>query len=54
MRYRVHEGLQRSMGIVMMAVLAIAAVVEIAILVAEVTTRARLVARFFSSGRVLS
>jgi hypothetical protein len=37
------------MGIVMMAVLAIAAVVEIAILIAEITTRARLVAKSFSS-----
>jgi hypothetical protein len=39
------------MGIVMMIVLAIAAVVEIGILVAEIATRARLVAQSLSSGR---
>ncbi len=38
----------------MMAVLAIAAVVEVAILIAEIATRARLVARSFSSGRTVS
>jgi hypothetical protein len=36
------------MGSIMMAMLIIAAVVEIAILIAEVATRARLVARYFS------
>jgi hypothetical protein len=48
----VHKGLQKSTGIIMMAVLTIAAVVEIAILVVEITTRAKLVAKAFSSGRV--
>ncbi len=51
---KVQVGVQRSMGIVMMAVLAIAAVVEVAILIAEIATRARLVARSFSSGRTVS
>jgi hypothetical protein len=37
------------MGIIMMAVLVIAAIVEIAILIAEVATRVRLVAHSLSS-----
>ncbi len=43
--------IQRSMGIVMMAILVIAVVVEACILIAEVATRARLIARSFSSRR---
>ena len=46
-------GVQRSMGIVMMAVLVIAVIVEVAILIAEVTTRARLIARSLSSKRAV-
>jgi len=42
---------QRSMGIVMVTVLAIAVVVELGVLVAEIATRARLVAQSFSSHR---
>ncbi len=38
----------------MMTVLAIAAVVEIGILIAEIATRARLVAKSLSSGRVVT
>jgi hypothetical protein len=38
-------------GIVMMAVLVIAVIVEVGILIAEVTTRARQIARSFSSKR---
>ena len=44
---------RRSMGIVMMAVLVIAVIVEVAILIAEVTTRARLIARSLSSKRAV-
>ena len=51
---RVAVGAQRSMGIVMLTVLAIAAVVEIAILIAEIATRARLVAKSLSSGRAVA
>jgi hypothetical protein len=42
------------MGIIMVTVLAIAAVVEIGILIAEITTRARLVAQSLSSRRAAS
>ena len=42
---------QRSMGIVMLSVFAIALLVEIGILVAEIVTRARLVAQAMSSHR---
>jgi hypothetical protein len=47
----VRTRVQRSMGIVMLSVLAIALLVEIGILVAEIATRARLVARSLSSRR---
>jgi hypothetical protein len=42
---------QRSMGIVMVTVLAIAVLVEIAILVAEIATRARLVTNSLTGRR---
>ena len=44
-------GAARSMGIVMVTVLIIAVVVEVAIVIAEIATRARLVAHAFSSRR---
>ena len=47
----VRAGVQRSMGIVMLSVLAIALLVEIGIVVAEIATRARLVAQSLSSRR---
>ena len=47
----VRTRVQRSMGIVMLSVLAIALLVEIGILVAEIATRARLVAQSLSSRR---
>jgi hypothetical protein len=47
----VRAPVQRSMGIVMVTVLAIAVVVELGILIAEIATRARLVARSLSSPR---
>jgi hypothetical protein len=49
---RVRWLVQRSMGIVMLTVLAIAVVVEIAILVAEIATRARLVTQSLTGRRV--
>jgi hypothetical protein len=47
----VHAGVQRSTGIIMLSVLAIALLVEIGILVAEIATRARQVAQSLSSHR---
>jgi hypothetical protein len=43
---------QRTMGIVMVTVLAIAVLVEIAVVVAEIATRARLVANALTGRRV--
>ena len=48
-RRSVHPRVQSAMGVVMMVVLAIAAVVEIAIVIAEIATRARLVVHSLSS-----
>ena len=50
-RRTVHVRVQRSMGIVMLSVLAIALLVEIGIVVEEIATRARLVAQSLSSRR---
>ena len=48
---KVQGRVQRSMGIIMLSVLAIALLVEIGILVAEIATRARLVAHSLSTRR---
>jgi hypothetical protein len=50
-RRTVYAGVQRSTGIIMLSVLAIALLVEIGILVAEIATRARQVAQSLSSHR---